>query len=413
MNRKISVGMTVTIVILAMTVTFSITMLMAMRLFDHTVTSVKEKESMYNKVAEVDRYVRANDYYDIDETVLYDRLTAGYLLGTGDKYARYYTASAYTDLLNAQSGKLMGIGVELAIDQSGYAKVIKVYDESPAKEAGLQRGDYITTIDGADINSVDSALVQGNVGYIKIWQFDNSTPSELDFALRSLTASGAQSFIFDLRDNGGGILDDAISCIELVAPEGVLAYAEDKAGNRTLLGSSTGDSVISQPTVCLVNENTASAAELFASSLRTLCGTRLVGSTTMGKGTIQSSPQRLSDGSAVVVTVAKLICGDGSCFDGTGLTVDVERPLTADEQASYYDYTLDTDPQIQRAVSTAQQLTGVTTVGGVNDADIAADSAAASSEAAAESTASSEAAGEAEASSEAGAEGEQEAASAQ
>ena len=280
MNRKISVGMTVTIVILAMTVTFSITMLMAMRLFDHTVTSVKEKESMYNKVAEVDRYVRANDYYDIDETVLYDRLTAGYLLGTGDKYARYYTASAYTDLLNAQSGKLMGIGVELAIDQSGYAKVIKVYDESPAKEAGLQRGDYITTIDGADIkslgsveavqnklrgesgtsvnvgwldsenaqhtadlthsgftaNSVDSALVQGNVGYIKIWQFDNSTPSELDFALRSLTASGAQSFIFDLRDNGGGILDDAISCIELVAPEGVLAYAEDKAGNRTLLG---------------------------------------------------------------------------------------------------------------------------------------------------------------------------------
>ena len=163
--------------------------------------------------------------------------------------------------------------------------------------------------------------------------------------------------------------------------------------------------------VCLVNENTASAAELFASSLRTLCGTRLVGSTTMGKGTIQSSPQRLSDGSAVVVTVAKLICGDGSCFDGTGLTVDVERPLTADEQVSYYDYTLDTDPQIQRAVSTAQQLTGVTTVGGVNDADIAADSAAASSEAAAESTASGEAAGEAEASSEAGAEGEQEASS--
>ena len=340
MNRKISVGMTVTIVILAMTVTFSITMLLAMRLFDRTVTSVKEKESMYNKVAEVDRYVRANDYYDIDETMLYDRLTAGYLLGTGDKYARYYTASAYTDLLNAQSGKLIGIGVELAIDQSGYAKVTKVYDESPAKEAGLQKGDYIITIDGTDVkslgsaeavqnklrgesgitvnvvwldsenaqhtadlthygftaNSVDSAMVQDNVGYIKIWQFDNSTPSELDFALRSLTASGAQSFVFDLRDNSGGILDDAISCIDLVAPEGVLAYAEDKTGNRTLLGSSTDDTVISQPSVCLVNENTASAAELFASSLRSLCGARLVGSSTMGKGTIQSSPQRLSDG---------------------------------------------------------------------------------------------------------------------
>ena len=419
MNRKISVGMTVTIVILAMTVTFSITMLMAMRLFDRTVTSVKEKESMYNKVAEVDRYVRANDYYDIDETMLYDRLTAGYLLGTGDKYARYYTASAYTDLLNAQSGKLIGIGVELAIDQSGYAKVTKVYDESPAKEAGLQKGDYIITIDGTDVKSlgsaeavqnklrgesgitvnvvwldsenaqhtadlthsgftatsVDSTLVQGNVGYIKIWQFDNSTPSELDFALRSLTASGAQSFVFDLRDNSGGILDDAISCIDLVAPEGVLAYAEDKTGNRTLLGSSTDDTVISQPSVCLVNENTASAAELFASSLRSLCGARLVGSSTMGKGTIQSSPQRLSDGSAVSITVAKLICGDGSCFDGTGLSVDVEKALTAEETTNFYDYTPETDPQIQRAVSAAQQLSGTTTLGGVNDA---ASSAAAS-----------------------------------
>ena len=138
MNRKISLGMAVTIVILAMTVTFSITMLLAMRLFDSTVSSVKEKESMYNKLAEVDRYVRGNDYYDIDETVLYDRLSAGYLLGTGDKYARYYTASAYTDLINVQNGTLLGIGVELAIDQSGYAKVTKVYTDSPAQEAGAQ-----------------------------------------------------------------------------------------------------------------------------------------------------------------------------------------------------------------------------------------------------------------------------------
>ena len=235
MNRKISVGMAVSIVILAMTVTFSITMLVAMRLFDSTVSSVKEKESMYNKIAEVDRYVRSNDYYPIDETTLYDRLTAGYLLGTGDKYARYFSATAYTELMNTQNGTLIGIGVELAVDQSGYAKVIKVYDESPAKEAGIQVGNYITAVDGNDVKSmsgvdavqtrlrgesgtsvnvtwldseasehnadlthsgytattVDSALLQDSVGYIKIWQFDGTTPSELDYALRSLTASGA------------------------------------------------------------------------------------------------------------------------------------------------------------------------------------------------------------------------------
>ena len=422
MNRKISVGMAISIVILAMTVTFSITMLVAMRLFDSTVSSMKEKESMYNKIAEVDRYVRSNDYYTIDETTLYDRLTAGYLLGTGDKYARYYTAQGYTDLMNTQNGTLVGIGVELAIDQSGYAKVTKVYDDSPAHEAGITVGDYLTAVDGTDIKNltgveavqtklrgesgttvnvtwldseatehtadlthsgyntttVDYEMLQDNVGYIRIRQFDGSTPSELDYALRSLNAGGAVSFVFDLRDNGGGILDDAISCIDLIVPEGTVAYAEDKDGNRTALGSSTGDSIITQPLVCLVNGNTASAAELFASSLRTMSGARLVGTTTMGKGTIQS----LSDGSAVVVTVAKLLCGDGSSFDGTGLTVDVDRTLTADEQTAYYDYTTSTDPQIQRAVATAQQMTGTTTVSGVNEADSTADSAADSAAAA-------------------------------
>ena len=434
MNRKISLGMAVSIVILAMTVTFSITMLVAMRLFDSTVSSVKEKESMYNKVAEVDRYVRSNDYYTIDETTLYDRLTAGYLLGTGDKYARYYTANAYTELMNIQSGKVMGIGVELGMDQTGYAKVTKVYDGSPAQEAGIAVGDYITAIGDTDVKSLTGAdavqsRLQGEVGttvsvtwlnseaasrtadlthsgytsttvdfqmldtvgYIKIRQFDGTTPSELDYAIRSLTSDGAQSLVFDLRDNGGGVLDDAVSCIDLIAPEGTVAYAEDKNGNRTVIGSSDGETAIDLPMVCLVNGNTASAAELFAASLRTMCGARLAGTATMGKGTIQSSPQRLSDGSAVSITVAKLICGDGSCFDGTGLSVDVERALSAEETANFFDYTPESDPQIQRAVSAAQQLSGATTLDGTNDASSEAASDAADSSAAGEESASSEA----------------------
>ncbi len=402
MNRKISVGMAVSIVILAMTVTFSITMLVAMRLFDSTVSSVKEKESMYNKIAEVDRYVRSNDYYQIDETTLYDRLTAGYLLGTGDKYARYYTASAYTDLMNAQNGTLLGIGVELAVDQSGYAKVTKVYDESPAKEAGITVGCYITAVDGTDVKSlsgvdaiqtrlrgesgtsvnvtwldseatehtvdlthsgystttVDFQMLQGNVGYIKIRQFDASTPSELDYAIRSLSANNALSLVFDLRDNGGGLLDDALSCIDLVAPEGTLAYAEDQNGTRTVLGSSTGDSYVSLPMVCLVNGSTASGAELFANALRKMAGATIVGSTTAGKGVLLSDPQSLSDGSAVVITVGILLDNEGKNWNGTGLTPDVDASLTNDEQSSYYDFTVDNDPQITKAINAISGANG-------------------------------------------------------
>ena len=154
MNKKISLGMMATIVILAMTVTFSVTMLLAMRLFDSTVSSVKEKESMYSKIAELDRYIRSNDYYTIDETLLYDTISSGYILGTGDKYARYYTASAYTELLNIQNGTLIGIGVELARDQTGYARVLKVYEDSPAQDAGIVAGDYITSIDDVDVKGL-------------------------------------------------------------------------------------------------------------------------------------------------------------------------------------------------------------------------------------------------------------------
>ena len=425
MNKKISVGMMLTIVILAMTVTFSVTMLLAMRLFDSTVSNVKEKESMYSKISELDRYVRSNDYYTIDESVLYDTIASGYLLGTGDRYARYYTAEAYTELLDIQNGVLMGIGVEVAQDQTGYAKVLKVYDGSPAQEAGITAGNYITAIDGEDVKTmsgadaiqarlrgeagttvnltwldsesseqtldltrsgyitttVDYQITAGNVGYIKIRQFDSTTLSELDYAIRSLRSAGAASLIFDLRDNAGGLLDAALNCIDLVCPEGTMAWAESKDGTQEVLGTSSGDSVVDLPMVCLVNGNTASAAELFASCLRNMSGARLVGTTTYGKGTIQSSPQRLSDG-----TVARLITSDGTCFDGTGLTVDVERALSTDEQGVFYDFTLDTDPQVQRAVSTAQTMTGSATVGGVNAASSeAASSEAASSEAAASS----------------------------
>ena len=120
-------------------------MLVAMRLFDSTVSSVKEKESMYNKIAEVDRYVRSNDYYTIDENTLYDRLTAGYLLGTGDKYARYYNATAYTELVNVQNGTILASAWSWV-----WTRPLRQGDQGirrlACQEAGIVVGDYITAV---------------------------------------------------------------------------------------------------------------------------------------------------------------------------------------------------------------------------------------------------------------------------
>lgn len=167
------------------------------------------------------------------------------------------------------------------------------------------------------------------MGYIRIRQFDGTTPSELDYALRTLTANGAASLVFDLQDNGGGILEDAVSCIDLIAPESTVAYARIKT-QQPHRHQQQRCRKLRQPAHGLPCKlgNTASAAEVVRSHPAHHERCPSGGHHHHGQGdTIQSGPQRLSDGNAVVITVAKLVCGDGSCFDGTGLTVDVERAL--------------------------------------------------------------------------------------
>ncbi|MCI2046298.1 MAG: S41 family peptidase [Faecalibacterium sp.] len=442
MNKKVSVSLLVTIVLIAMTVTFSVTMVAAMRRFDSTVSSVKAKENMYEKLSEIDRYVRDNDYYTSDENTLNDMLASGYMLGSGDKYAKYYTADAYAELLEIQNGTRMGIGADVVKDAAtGYAKITKVYSGSPAEDLGMQKGCYITKIEDVEVknlanseaiasrlrgengtsvnitwlnasaeentsavtrrsytvSTVDYQYVEnGSYGYIKIRDFTEATASELDYAINQMTSAGATSLVFDLRDNAGSNLNAAIDCIDLICPESTIASAVSSDGTVTELGSSSSESEVSLPIVCIVNGSTASGAELFAYSARALNGAKLVGSTTAGKGTIQSEPKLLTDGSAVVVTVATLQTCDGASFDGTGVTVDAERALSSDEETVYYDFTMDNDPQIQKAFSVANTLTGSSTVAATNSADAAASTAAEStaaesgaSEAPAESAASS------------------------
>lgn len=442
MNKKISVGLAITVAILAMTVTFSVTMILSRQLYDKTVTAVQEKASMYDKLAELDKYVRSNNYYDINQDTLLDTIASGYMLGTGDRNATYYTAKAYKELQDVQNGVLVGIGVEVVKDGSGYAKIIKVYPNSPAAELGMEKGGYITTIDGADVKAlptrdsimsklrgeagtscvlnylsplsdpkeftllrsayemptVDYQILPDKVGYIRIWSFGTATPSELEYAVSQMQSAGAASLVLDLRDNAGGLLSSAASCVDLLAPEGPVAIAQYKDGSQKIIASSD-EQQTNLPLVCLVNGSTASSAELFAASLREFGKARLVGTTTFGKGTIQASPQKLSDGSAVVVTVAKLLTGKQQSFDGTGLSVDVEAALSTDEIQNYYDMTVENDPQIKRAVETARSV-AMSHVSGSDSKEEQPSSQPAESTPAAESSSDSESASTAESESE-------------
>lgn len=403
MSKKVSLGVAATVTLIAMAVTFSMTMTVSMNMFNNTVSSVKNKERMYNKLSEVDRYVRANEYFDINDDTLNDTIASGYMLGISDRYARYYSAKAYSERVGLANGRLMGIGVAVVKDpSSGYARIIRVYDNTPATNVGLEVGGFITAIgdtstrsmsdtaamtsallgeEGSTVNikyltplreeqsfeiihanyttpSISTVrLMDNGVGYLRIDSFTSGTAVEFRNAVNSLTNQGATSLIFDLRDNSGENLNAALVATDYCVPSGLIAQSQDKGGNVTDLRMSD-ENEITLPMVCLVNDSTASGAELFANALRKMAGATIVGSTTAGKGVLLSDPQSLSDGSAVVITVGILLDNEGKNWNGTGLTPDVDASLTNDEQSSYYDFTVDNDPQIAKAINAISGANG-------------------------------------------------------
>lgn len=403
MSKKVSLGVAATVTLIAMAVTFSMTMTVSMNMFNNTVSSVKNKERMYNKLSEVDRYVRANEYFDINDDTLNDTIASGYMLGISDRYARYYSAKAYSERVGLANGRLMGIGVSVVKDpSSGYARIIRVYDNTPATNVGLEVGGFITAIGDTSTRSMsDTAamtsallgeegsivsikyltplreeqsfeiihanyttpsistvrLMDNGVGYLRIDSFTSGTAVEFRNAVNSLTNQGATSLIFDLRDNSGENLNAALVATDYCVPSGLIAQSQDKDGNVTDLRMSD-ENEITLPMVCLVNGSTASGAELFANALRKMAGATIVGSTTAGKGVLLSDPQSLSDGSAVVITVGILLDNEGKNWNGTGLTPDVDASLTNDEQSSYYDFTVDNDPQIAKAINAISGANG-------------------------------------------------------
>jgi len=402
MSKKISLGVAATIAIIAMAVTFSLTMVVSMKMFNTTVSSVKNKERQYNKLSEIDRFVRAGEYFTIDEDTLNDRLAAGYMNGINDKYAVYYTAKEYSEKQSVEKGTLTGIGVAVVNDtSSGYARIIRLYD-SPAAEAGMQVGGFITAINDESTRNITSTarltskllgeegttttityltpdrqeqqlnlvhsnyktpsiytrqMVADTCGYIRIDAFTSGTASEFKAAVDELLQQGANSLVFDLRDNNGENLNAALVAADYCVPSGEIAKQQDRDGNVTVLRMSD-ETKINVPIVCLVNGSTAGSAELFANALRKMAGATLVGTKTAGKGVVLSDAQSFSDGSAAYITVGLLLDNEDQTWNEEGLRPDIDAALSVDEQNAYYDYTLDTDPQISKAVNAATALAG-------------------------------------------------------
>ncbi|SEH48268.1 carboxyl-terminal processing protease [Ruminococcus flavefaciens] len=388
MNKKISLGLALSLIAIASAVTFILTSFFSLQSFNKKVVDVNEKSKKYNSLQVLDSYVRENYLGDINENELSDGILKGYISGLDDKYSKYLTEEEYLSEQNEDEGQLVGLGLSLSEDDNGYIRIEEIMQDSPVVDAGLQVGDIITLIDGVDVRSagfeesvesmrgtegseikltirrdgidkdytftrrsiemitVSGEMLNETVGYIKIKSFKKNTPQQFIDTLERLTSNGAKAIVFDVRDNGGGIVDSLSDCVDPLLPEGVIATAEYKDGHsETLVYSDATELDI--PMVVLVNNNTASAAELFAASLRDFGGAVLVGERTFGKGVMQQTTEFDKKG-AVVLTVAKYKTTVSECYDGIGLTPDYTVENTFEEY----------DEQKNRAVDAALSLLG-------------------------------------------------------
>lgn len=345
-----------------------------------------------DKLSALDAIIKKNYIYadQIDDEQLADTLAWGYVYGLGDKYSAYYDAEQYTALKYSNAGQTYGIGVTVVLyEERGGIYVVSVTNGSPAEAAGMQKGDLITAVEGtavtaenysqlvADIHgelgtavkltllrggeTIDMSVMRGEyisnsvtgemlgeTGYIEISTFNETTATQFNDVLDSQIAQGAKSLIIDLRGNTGGLVSAASSVLDRLLPECDLAYAVYNDGSRQVLATSDSDCV-DLPIAVLTDGNSASSSEYVASALRDIAGAKLVGSTTYGKGIMQST-YPLGDGSAVRVTVAEIYSAAGNRYHGTGLAPDIEAGYTAEQQRIWFLLEGKDDPFIAAAI---------------------------------------------------------------
>lgn len=319
---------------------------------------------------------------DVDAKAAQDSIFKAYVDAYGDKYTVYYTPEEYQEILESTSGTFYGIGAVCQKNEDGSVLVVEAYQNAPAYQAGIRNGDSILKADGKDladldlssavalikgekgtavelevrrneevftvrvvrdevkVQTVEYVMMENNIGYLRIAQFDSVTTEQFKAALSDLKTQGMASMVIDIRANPGGVLNSVVDILDEILPDGLIVYTEDKAGNREEYKGQNSNE-LNVPLAVLVDENSASASEIFAGAVQDYGKGEIIGTQTFGKGIVQTI-RGLTDGSAVKYTIAKYFTPLGQDIHGKGVTPDRIVELTADSE---------TDTQLEAAVS--------------------------------------------------------------
>lgn len=392
MNKKISLGIAVSLIAIACAVTFVVTMTVSLNLYNDKIAGVQQREEINTRIQEIDSFVRNYSLYEIDDTSVKTGIYEGFLSGISDKYSGYYTTDEYYYKNMLDSGTLTGLGFETAND-GGYAKITSVYEGSPADEAGIAVGDIISAVGGEnvleigyeaassqlrfgdegtktsvtirhggeeithnltrkafEINSVNETLLDNGILYLDFTTINDLTGTQTAAVTERYKDENITGYILDLRDLESGNYNSAAAILDPFVNQLTVATALYRNNSSKVIGETTADAFTTLPICVITNEKTGGAAELIAVTLRDSNGAKTVGAATMGYGTLQEA-RAFSDGTAVEISVAVIVPANAeSTYNETGIKPEfaVEYAgLPVSDPASYADTY---DEQYKKAV---------------------------------------------------------------
>lgn len=381
-------------VVLTAFITFMVTSISLYSYFVKNPVSVSAQSTNKDIASKLTKYREIIDKYylgDVDDTALEEGAIKGYIEGLGDPYTEYISKEEMDTYLDDTMGNFVGIGIYM-IKNTQYDKiqVLSTIKGSPAEKAGIQAGDLIISADGVEysaddmttasnkikgeegtkvtievlrgaeklkfeltrekvkVNQVEGKVLSNNIGYIKFTSFDETTAEDFKNQYQELAKKGIQSLIIDLRNNGGGIVDQALEIADYMTPkDSVLLYEVDKNGKETVKKAKE-DPIVNMPIIILTNENTASASEILAGALKDLGKAKIVGTTTYGKGVIQQI-LKLNDGSGLKITIEEYQTPNRNKINKVGIEPDekVELPSTVNSLLTIKE---SDDTQLQKAI---------------------------------------------------------------
>lgn len=353
---------------------------------------LSEDASSEEKLSVLKGLIDENYIGDVDEEALEEGIYKGYIQGLEDPYSVYYNEEETKDLYETTEGEYSGIGAVLSQDlESGVITLVQIYEDSPAAKAGLKDNDILTKVGDIEVTGMDLSevvtyikgekgtdvdltvlrgedaeeitvtatrdtveaqtvkyeMLEGQIGYLSVSEFDSVTYAQYEEALNELTAQGMTGLIVDLRNNPGGNLNTVCEMLDLVLPKGTIVYTEDKDGKRET-ATSDDEHQINVPMVVLVNGNSASASEIYAGAIQDYGIGKIVGTQTYGKGVVQQIFD-LGDGTSVKLTIAEYFTPNGRSIDGEGITPDVEVEYEADENNP------EADNQLEKALEVMKE----------------------------------------------------------